>query len=52
LRDQGVDAETAKNMRSLVQRFETAVYAGNHFNDSDAVGELLGLVKVIEKGLS
>ncbi|RLC02756.1 MAG: hypothetical protein DRH90_13050 [Deltaproteobacteria bacterium] len=52
LRDQGVDAETAKNMRSLVQRFETAVYAGNHFNDSDAVGELLGLARVIEKGIS
>ena len=52
LRDQGVDVDTAKNMRSLVQRFETAVYAGNHFNDSDAVGELLGLAKVIEKGIS
>ncbi len=52
LRDQGVDLDTAKSMRSLVQRFETAVYAGNHFNDSDAVGELLGLAKVIEKGIS
>ena len=52
LRDQGVDVDTAKSMRSLVQRFETAVYAGNHFNDLDAVGELLGLAKVIEKGIS
>jgi len=52
LRDQGVMAETAKDMCSLVQRFETAVYAGNNFNDTDVTGELLALVKIIEKEIS
>jgi superfamily II helicase len=52
LRDQGVNAETAKNMHSLVQQFETAVYAGNNFNDAEATGNLLDLVKIIEKDIS
>ena len=52
LQDQGVNAETAKNMHSLVQRFETALYAGNNFNDTEATGDLLNLVKRLEKEIS
>jgi len=52
LRDQGVTDESAKNMRSLVQRFETAVYAGNNLDDPDATNHLLALVKKIEKEIS
>jgi hypothetical protein len=52
LQDQGVSAETAKSMHSLVQRFETALYAGNNFNDAEATGDLLGLVKRLEKEIS
>ena len=52
LRDQGVNAETAKNMYSLVQRFETAVYAGNALKDAGAAGHLLDLVKRIERDMS
>ncbi len=52
LGDRGVNAETAKKMHSLVEQFETAVYAGNTFNDAEAVGKLLDLVKRIEKDMS
>jgi len=52
LKDQDVNAETAKDMHALIQQFETAVYAGNKFNDAGAVGKLLGLVKIIEKDIS
>jgi len=52
LRDQGVNTETAKSMHVLVQRFETALYAGNNFNDTEATDNLLGLVKRLEKEIS
>ena len=52
LLDQGLDAETAAGMRSLLQRFETAVYAGNTFDGAAATGDLLDLVKGIEKEIS
>ena len=52
LADHGVNAETAKKMHSLVEQFETAVYAGNTYNDTEAVGKLLDLVKRIEKDMS
>jgi hypothetical protein len=48
----GINAETAKEMHSLIQQFETAVYAGNTFNDAAAAGKLLALVKIIEKDIS
>ncbi|MDX2448102.1 MAG: BatD family protein [Desulfobacterales bacterium] len=50
--DQGVIAETSKDMCTLIQRFETAVYAGNNFKDTEATGDLLALVKIIEKEIS
>jgi len=52
LQDQGVNAETARSMHSLVQRFETALYAGNNVKDAKATGDLLGLVKRLEKEIS
>ena len=52
LGDQGINAETAKDMHSLIQQFEAAVYAGKIFNDAEAVGKLLRLVKLIEKDIS
>ena len=51
LQDQGVNAETAKSMHSLIQRFETALYAGNNVNDTEATDNLLGLVKRLDKEL-
>jgi len=52
LQDQGVAAVTANHMRSLIQQLETAVYAGNNFNNIDASRKLLDLVKILEKELS
>ncbi len=52
LLNKGLDAETAAGMRSLLQRFETAVYAGNAFDGAAATGDLLDLVKGIEKEIS
>jgi hypothetical protein len=52
LQDRGLDAETAGKMRSLVQHFESAVYAGNHINESDAADELLDMARLIEKEIS
>jgi len=52
LLEQGVIAETGKDIQSLIKQFETAVYAGNNVNDTDATGALLRLVKTIEKEIS
>jgi hypothetical protein len=52
LKDQGVDAETAGKIHNLIQQAESMVYAGNAFNDTDIAGELLGLIKLIEKDIS
>ena len=52
LLDKGLDAETAKRVRTLMQTYETAVYAGHCFNGSEDPGEMLRLVKSIEKGMS
>ncbi len=52
LQDQGVNAETANHMHSLIQQIEAAVYAGKHLTDIDATPRLLDLVKILEKELS
>lgn len=52
LHNLGVSAETSKSLHSLVQQFETAVYAGKNFNDPEAARSLLALAKKIEKEIS
>ena len=49
LQDKGVDPETARKMRSLIQRLENTVYAGEDLKNTDAVNALLKLVKSLEK---
>jgi hypothetical protein len=52
LQKRGVSAETSKKLHSLLQQFETAVYAGNNVNDPEAAGNLLDLTKKLEKEIS
>lgn len=52
LQNRGVSAETSKKLHSLLQQFETAVYAGNNVNDPEAAGSLLDLTKKLEKEIS
>ncbi|MBW2568984.1 MAG: protein BatD [Deltaproteobacteria bacterium] len=49
LQNKGVAPETAKKMRSLIQRLENAVYAGEDLKNTDAANDLLKLVKTLEK---
>ena len=50
LRDQGVNAETTKSMYLLIQRFETAVYAGNNLKDTDGHRPSAGSCQKNRKG--
>mgnify|MGYP001813300583 CR=1 FL=1 len=52
LRDQGVAAATAKKIYTLIQQLEATVYKGNNTDDTDAAGDLLDVVKLIEKEIS
>jgi hypothetical protein len=49
LQNNGVAPETTKKMRSLIQRLENAVYAGEDLKNIDAANDLLELVKALEK---
>lgn len=45
----GADSDTAIAMRSLIERLENAVYAGDDAQPADAVNDLLGFIKTLEK---
>ena len=49
LREKGVATDTADQIRTLIQRLENAVYAGDDTKPLDATNDLLGLVKTLEK---
>ncbi len=49
LQAQGVTPETVHKLRSLVRRFENAVYAGDHDKPAKGANELLRLVKALER---
>jgi hypothetical protein len=49
LQARGVATDTAKKIRTLIQRLESAVYAGNDGNPVDATTDLLRLAKTLEK---
>jgi hypothetical protein len=49
LQAKGVAADTAKKIRTFIQRLENAVYAGDDGNPVDAATDLLRLAKALEK---
>jgi hypothetical protein len=49
LRAKRVTTDTTKKICALIQRLENAVYAGDDTKPADALTELLGLVKRLEK---
>jgi hypothetical protein len=49
LQAKGVATDTAKKIRTLIQRLENAVYAGDDDKHVDATTDLLRLVKTLEK---
>jgi len=49
LKNQGISSETAGKVCKLIQRLEASIYAGSHFEDKNAAGEMLELVAFIEK---
>ena len=49
LREKGVATDTADQIRTLIQRLENAVYAGDDTKPLDTTDDLLGLVKTLEK---
>ncbi len=49
LRSKGVNSETTKKLRSIVQTLENAVYTGKGHEKTDRAKTLSGLIKAIEK---